>query len=875
MMKKSLLLVSILFQCLATLTAQINENFSDGDFTANPSWGGSVAKFTVNGTQQLQSNDNVGGTNYYLSTSNTLATTAEWYFYVNLKFATSGVNYVDVFLTASDNDLSVNTTTGYFVRIGNTSDEISLYRKDGASSVVIINGADGVVSSSTDNKIRVKVLRDASNQWTLSRDLSGGTSYIPEGVATDATYTTSTAFGFYVVQSTAATPRLNHYFDDIIVQAYVPDVTPPSIVSNTVLTPTAVDILFNEPLDITTAQTATNYSVNNSFGFPSSVTLDGSNPALVHLTFTNSLLSAVNYTLTVNGVTDIAGNAINNGTTSFSFYIPQQYDIVIDEIMADPDPVVGLPALREWIELRNTTAFAINLQGWKIGDGTAVSGGMPNYTLAPNSYVIVCTGSAVPELTPFGNVISVTSFPSLSNDGKQLILTNAQGNTMHAVNYSSTWYQNELKANGGWTLEMIDTNNPCSGISNWKASTDASGGTPGRINSVDAVNADATLPKLVKAFATNNTTLTLVFNEPLDSSSAATAGNYTVNNGIGSAISAVAIAPNFDRVILTFANPLVVNTIYTVTASGVTDCVGNAIGTNNNTRVGLPLAPERFDIVVNEILFNPKPTAVDYVEIYNRSNKIIDLKDVYIANRNTAGEPASKTIITTESLLIFPGDYWVLTTNPSSVKANYITQNPDAFITVSLPSYNDDKGNVILMDINESTIDEISYTDKWHFKLIDDKEGVSLERIDANDTTLIQAAQEKNWHSASTSSGYGTPTFKNSQHKTSEDFQGEIKVTPEIVSPDNDGFDDFATIDYNFPEAGYVANVTVFNSSGRPVRFLQRNALCGIKGNFRWDGLGEKNQTLPVGIYIIYSEIFNLNGKKKQFKNTVVIARRN
>src|SRR5690606_15481605 len=106
-----------------------------------------------------------------------------------------------------------------------------------------------------------------------------------------------------------------------------------------------------------------------------------------------------------------------------------------------------------------------------------------------------------------------------------------------------------------------------------------------------------------KAFATNSATLTLVFNEPLDSSSAATAGNYTVNNGIGSAISAVAIAPSFDRVILTFANPLVVNTTYTVTASGVTDCVGNAIGTNNNTRVGLPLAPERFDIVVNEILF--------------------------------------------------------------------------------------------------------------------------------------------------------------------------------------------------------------------------------------------------------------------------------
>ena len=104
---------------------------------------------------------------------------------------------------------------------------------------------------------------------------------------------------------------------------------------------------------------------------------------------------------------------------------------------------------------------------------------------------------------------------------------------------------------------------------------------------------------------------------------------------------------------------------------------------------------------------------------------------------------------------------------------------------------------------------------------------------------------------------------------------GEITVTPEIVSPDNDGQDDFATIEYSFPSPGYVANITIFDAAGRVVRYLQRNALCGIKGIYRWDGLGEKNQKLPVGIYIIYTEVFNLDGKKRQFKNTIVMARRN
>ena len=49
-----------------------------------------------------------------------------------------------------------------------------------------------------------------------------------------------------------------------------------------------------------------------------------------------------------------------------------RYDIVIDEIMADPSPQVGLPS-NEWIELNNTTTFPINLQGWKISDATGTT----------------------------------------------------------------------------------------------------------------------------------------------------------------------------------------------------------------------------------------------------------------------------------------------------------------------------------------------------------------------------------------------------------------------------------------------------------------------------------------------------------------------
>ncbi len=118
------------------------------------------------------------------------------------------------------------------------------------------------------------------------------------------------------------------------------------------------------------------------------------------------------------------------------------------------------------------------------------------------------------------------------------------------------------------------------------------------------------------------------------------------------------------------------------------------------------------------------------------------------------------------------------------------------------------------------------------------------------------------------------PGYKNSQYRLTENVQGNITVAPEIFSPDNDGTDDFATINYSFPSPGYVTNITIFDASGREVRYLEKNALGGINGYYRWDGLDDKSRKLPQGIYIIYTEIFNTAGTKKQFKNTIVLARR-
>jgi Lamin Tail Domain len=550
-------------------------------------------------------------------------------------------------------------------------------------------------------------------------------------------------------------------------------------------------------------------------------------------------------------------------------FAQNRYDVVIDEIMADPIPSVGLPG-NEWLELKNMSASAIHLQNWRIGDATSQSGPMPDFILKPDSFVIVCAAGAVPVMSGFGTTISVTSFPSLDNDGDQLFLKAVNGMTIHAVSYTSSWFQNELKKDGGWTLEMIDTKSPCTGSDNWKASVNATGGTPGKINSIDAANPDAIPPKLKNAYTTDNGTIILVFDEPLDSLSGAAAANYAIDGGLN-ITDAVALPPLFNQVQLKTNTPLAANIVYTITATHVTDCKSNVLGSANKTRTGLPVDASAGELIINEILFNPRSNGFDYVEFYNNSDKILDAARLYIANRNSSGAISSIKPLSATPFYIFPGDYIVETEDANNLAVQYLVKNPDNVLVISSPpSFPDDEGDVIALNFQGEVLDEVNYKDDWHFKLIDNAVGVALERIDPAGPSQDPA----NWHSAASTAGYGTPGYKNSQYKQPAGMNAAIEVAPKVFSPDNDGFDDIATIQYKVSEPGYVANITIFDGAGRPVRNLVRNGTLGLSGYWNWDGLDDKGLKLPVGVYIIFTEIFNLAGKKDSFKNVIVLGRK-
>ena len=476
------------------------------------------------------------------------------------------------------------------------------------------------------------------------------------------------------------------------------DSIPPIIQSVTITGPNNLDIKFSEPVEQASAEQILNYILVDNANHPTYGIRDNANFSLVHLVFSTLFTVRINYEISLMGIQDLSANVIHDSTFKFVLYQPMPYDIVIDEIMADPSPSNGLPEV-EWLEIRNVSPFEINLSGWKLAKSSSKSGAFVNRILKPDSVLIICSTGSISGISVYGSALSVTSFPSLSNAGDMISLLAPDGRTIHAVNYTDDWYHNELKKQGGWSVEMIDINNPCSGADNWSASVNFNGATPGKINSIDAMNIDDYSPKLIRAFATDSFHVVLYFNEPMDSLSAMNPLHYQIDNGIGTPFSVLPLAPLFDKVILQTAIPFRENVIYNLTVSALTDCISNPIGSFNTTRFGLSQLPDSLDVVVNEILFNPKNDGVDYLEIYNRSDKIINLKNIHLANLNSFGVIDNIVALPDDGYLFPPNKIIAFTTSSSIVKRDYVSNHPDNIITINeLPSFNDDEGNVILLN---------------------------------------------------------------------------------------------------------------------------------------------------------------------------------
>jgi hypothetical protein len=413
-------------------------------------------------------------------------------------------------------------------------------------------------------------------------------------------------------------------------------------------------------------------------------------------------------------------------------------------------------------------------------------------------------------------------------------------------------------------------NNYCAGADNWLASTDAIGGTPGKVNSVRTTRPDAIAPALFRAVALNATTVRAYFSEKLDSAAAAVLSRYSLGTTGPAITRAAPLAPDFRQVDLTLASPLLAGRPVALTVQTATDCAGNASGPLQSATFGLPEAAVAGDVIINELLFNPRVGAVRFVEFLNRSTKFINLQGWQIGNLKADGS-VDADVLSAGPLVLAPGQLLAFSTNTSTILSQYPTSSDAAnLVQISGLAAFPDISTALLVDSRGQEMDRFAYNKNMHLSLLATQDGVSLERIRANGPTA-----GSNFHSAAGAVGYATPGSPNSQVQDAPGGNQEFTVAPEVFTPDDDGQQDFTTLTYQLDQAGYAASVTVYDALGRLTRRLVRNETVPTTGFFRWDGVDDKGRKAAVGYYVVHIELFRPSGgEKREYKKTVVLGAR-
>ncbi|MDR1023448.1 MAG: lamin tail domain-containing protein [Prevotellaceae bacterium] len=868
--KKILLCCAGAVCCAASLLqAQVRLDFEDGNlpnflqFPEN-SW---MVKDTalLSGSKALQHVRSVDGSAAvdkisFLPRPNPNVQSDAWSFSVCYapSTATSTNNYWLAFI-ASNVDASTMSANGAQVN----AYVVGVYNSRGGDTLKLFRISSGIITpiiatqiTTRGKKLAVKVTRSGQGEWTLfANDKGSSESMVQYGRVTEPGELPGENFGFLFAFS--PTNSIKFFADELAIDLVT---RPLKIVSVQRNAPRSLQVEFNKPVDAARAADISYYSVGTADGsrlLPvDSVRMLAANSIEI---FVNEYFATGSYMFAIQGLPNAQGTE-SNDSYDFRLEVPRYGDVVFSELMVRPSAESDLPD--EYIELYNRTYSSIDLTGWTI-TSAARTGHITSGAIEASSYALI--GNVTSE---HANTLAITGRPQLTDGGANLLLSDSRGTLVTALSYSEQWYADEMKKSGGYSLEKVDLDNLEETATNWRASNSERGGTPGEQNSVAAANADVTPPKFL-SFSVTGSELYLRFNEAI-SEVALKAGSFALDNGIGAAQSLRWVLEKPMDVTLVFARPPERHAVCTlsVEAGAICDLAQNCMA-DFTVQVGFGEAPAAGDVVINEVLFNPYAGGVDFVELYNRSEKIAELEGLRLANRRLTTGVTDRSYAL-PAYALFPREYVVITTSPDVVRGQYSCPNPEAFITLAaLPSYPNDAGCVALLDSAGKTLEDFYYSEKMHSGVLASPKGVSLERINP----YRPANESSGWLSAAQIAGFATPTGKNSQYSERENSSSDaVSLFPEVFSPDGDGFDDMLFIAYAMPAEGYIANITIFDAAGRIAKTLCRNATLAVAGQLSWDGVCDNGKVAAMGVYVVYVEVFSLNGKVEKYKKTCVVG---
>jgi hypothetical protein len=254
------------------------------------------------------------------------------------------------------------------------------------------------------------------------------------------------------------------------------------------------------------------------------------------------------------------------------------------------------------------------------------------------------------------------------------------------------------------------------------------------------------------------------------------------------------------------------------------------------------------------------------VELYNNSDKILNLEDLLIGSWDDFEIGNLKSVSATQQLIL-PGEYFTLTEDSTDIINDFSVYGIGRFLEIDLPTYPNDSGTVFLLRKDSLRIDYFHYDSDYHYPLISNVDGKALERI-----TFGGGMNNKdNWHTASESVEWGTPGYQNSQYLMVVSG-GDVFLEPQIFSPDNDGFQDVISINLKLDGLDNLVDVNIYDNQGRLIRELKDNYFVGNEDVLFWDGINDLGTKAAIGTYIILVNVQTSNGDNQVFKLVAVLA---
>ena len=694
----------ILFLFPVGLLAQWTDNFDTTSL--HKDWNGQVNLWQLKQGKLQSDGPSVSGTCLSLSRGVLVGDSFELQALSSLNMATSSNNYLSFILKGFNKE--------WRIKLGGTPDEVSLY-EDG---LLVIDGMDKTLASSSTNHMGIR-LRVKSGMVELAICPENDTlNWIQQGaiildqfsidsLLIEACYSSSNAHSFLI--------------DAIRIGPIIYDQSPPKLTRHYLKEKNWL-LYFSEPMDTNAAQLVGPDSNLISLHWESSN----------HLLISNLAHGTI---LRLRNFQDQNGNHLKDSVLRLSDPKLPFRAIQITEIMADPSPPKGLPDI-EWLELMNGSGYPIELSFFQLMDAST-SIPFPDYLFPANSYLLLSSECSL--MKSFGPCLPLAMSSSfLNNAGDDLRIIHRNGDTLESLQYSSSWYKDPNKENGGYSLEKRDPLNPClMDDENFIASTNLLGGTPGKLNAMDERILDQSPPELLEFDVLGPRIIRLRFSESL----------HELGWALLEDDSLELVPINEKEYQLHLDEDLVAdpNRVWTLNLIKQEDCTGNRLqDTGVNFRYAIPEIPRRGELIFTELLFLPSTKYAPFVEVFNRSEKALTLAGT------TWGNGSSERVIGNH--MLYPGESLIFCKKADTLNFEQIPKD----VISTMPSFSK-SGHLWMKNVEDQMIDGMYYADSFFMEGKANAGAYSLIRLDS----LKPCAGVSDW-AASESPG-GTPGSQNFQ----------------------------------------------------------------------------------------------------------------